>query len=173
MFFISCGGNQEPGRRSHIYNLDDSEEVPLVKDKIDESLTPLVIIDDSSLIDYGEETIKEIKEETGKPIRTKKFYCELLDAFCKKFFDRKFQGTTYIAGSINVDNVAKVDENTVEVRGTHSFNALLIRRNNKGFIASIRDDGNNNYHIDFQRKGVLLKGNKNTRSLPFYYNPEE
>ena len=92
-----------------------------------------------------------------------------------KIFDRKFRGTHYVAGSIhvNANDISEFDSNTVMVKGTHSFKSPIIPRNNKEFKATIRDDGNYKYHIDFQRYGVTLGGIKTTGMLPFYYNPEE
>ena len=165
--FISCGGNGQPAKRAQVYNIEpEQENVSSVNDEKDNSLNPPEIV----------ENYPPIEEEPNRPVKSAKFYCGLLDEFCKKFFDRKFAGTHYVAGSIhvNANDISEFDANTVIVKGIHSFKSPIIPRNNKEFKATIRDDGNNKYHIDFQRYGVRFwGGTKTTGMLPFYYNPEE
>lgn len=173
IIIISCSGNSKPTRRSQVYNIKDSDQVSIVNNEKDVILNPPEIIDDSLQTEVKGEPDKQIVESPTKLIKSKKFYRGLLDGFCKKFFDRKFAGMHYVPGSINVDNVSEFDSNTVIVKGTHSFKSPIILRNNKEFKATIRNDGYNRFHIDFQRYGVRLGGIKSTGMLPFYYNPEE
>ena len=174
---ISCGGNGQPAKRAQVYNIEpEQENVSSVNDEKDNSLNPPEIVENYPPIEDQDSAIGKMPEETSKPIKTAKFYSGLLDEFCKKYFDRKFAGTHYVAGSIhvNANDISEFDANTVIVKGTHSFKSPIIPRNNKEFKATIRDDGNNKYHIDFQRYGVRFwGGTKTTGMLPFYYNPEE
>lgn len=174
IFFASCSGSGSPSRRSQVYNIaSDSDQVPYVNNEEENTLMPLEINDNYPQIEERDEVKQQVVEEPVGSLKTKKFYCGLLDGFCKKFFDRKFAGTHYIPGSINVDNVSEFDSNTVIVKGTHSFKSPIILRNNKEFKATIREDGYNRFHINFQRYGVRLGDLKSTDMLPFYYNPEE
>ena len=143
---VSCGGNVQPTRRSQVYNIEpDKGEVSYAKNENDKSLDPPEIIDNYPPIEDKGSSNEQISEESTIPIKTAKFYCGLLDEFCKKFFDRKFLGMHYVAGSIhvNADDISEFDSNTVMVKGTHSFKSPIIPRNNKEFKATIRDDGNN------------------------------
>lgn len=171
IIFVSCGGNAQPTERDELYIESDQTQNSNVNDEKDNYINPPVIID--NLTPAGDNTNEQIIEVSNKPIKSKRFYCGLIDDFCKKFFDRKFAGTHYIPGSIHVDIITEFDSNTVVVKGTHSFKSPIILRNNKEFKAIIRDDGNNQYHIDFQRYGVRFGGLKSTGLLPYYYNPEE
>lgn len=174
LFITSCSDDNRSSGYHPIYNLDSesTEVAPTNKDK-DNIPSPVDNTEFPNPKEEKEEPANQVLEVPAKSFKTKSFYCGLLDEFCKKFFDRKYVGMHYVPGSLSVENVSEFDSHTIVVKGTHSFKSPIILRNNKEFKATIREDGNNKYHVDFQRYGVRLGGIKSTGSLPFYYNPEE
>lgn len=120
-----------------------------------------------------------VSNESNKPnchdgiIKTKKFYNNLLNEFCKKYYSRKFKGTTYIIGSLTTERVTKEDENSVEVKGFHSFKGLIKTFDQRDFVATIRDYGNFKYSILFRRRGWVTGQWKDTGNITFLYNPDE
>lgn len=106
-------------------------------------------------------------------VKTKKFYNDLLNEFCKKYFYRKFKGTHYIYGSIVIERVSKEDENTVEIKGAHSFKNRIKTFEQRDFFATIRDRGNNKYNILFRRRSTITGQWKDTGNIMFTYNTEE
>ena len=126
---------------------------------------------------YPQERTGNEWKEANNPIyeikHTKNFYCDFLNDFCKKYYSRKFKGTTYIYGSISVERVTKEDENTVEVKGYHSFKGLIMSFDQKEFVATIRDYGNNKYNVLFRRRGWVTGQWKDTGNILFSYNPDE
>ena len=123
--------------------------------------------------DKDESIILDIPIVETNTIKTKKFYYDLLNEFCKMYYYRKFKGTSYIYGSILVQRVTKEDENTVEVKGSHSFKGLIKTFEQREFVATIRDFGNYKYNVLFRRRGWATGQWKDTGNIMFRYNPEE
>lgn len=110
---------------------------------------------------------------TARPMKSDEFYQDLLEEFCKKYYSKKFPKRSYVEGSLHVDNVAPSDGNTFVVMGTHTFKGRLgvITYKNKEFKATVREDGDDLYHIRFDRRQELI-GHEwvTTGDLPFNYD---
>lgn len=173
ILLTSCSGNDGQSKENQANNYaTDANQVAFVSNGLESTPDPPETDTNSNPTTEKVESSLQIEAESARP-KTKKFYRELLDRFCKKFFDRKFSGMHYVPGSTEVIKVSSFDTNTVIVKGTLSFKSPIILRNNKEFEATIREDGNNNYHIELKRYGVRLGGVKSTGMLPFYFNPNE
>ena len=109
----------------------------------------------------------------ANPVKSDEFYQDLLEEFCKKYYSKKFPKRSYVEGSLHVDNVAPSDGNTFVVMGTHTFKGRLgvITYKNKEFKATVREDGDDLYHIRFDRRQELI-GHEwvTTGDLPFNYD---
>lgn len=170
-FIISCGEKRkEPPvdlRRGMDKEIQVNESVYTVNDS---RINP---------VRYYPQTDKEEWNEATNPIngnniiKTKKFYYDFLNEFCKKYYSRKFKGTTYVYGSISIERVTKEDENTVEVKGTHSFKGIIKSFDQREFVATIRNYNNNKYNVLFRRRGWVTGQWKDTGNIMFTYNPEE
>lgn len=109
-------------------------------------------------------------------IKDADFYQGLLEAFCQEHFDKKFKGTKYIEGSLSVRTISPEDDHTVLVIGDHDYQYLYgtFGANDKEFRAYIKDLGNGQYHIKFDRQGAINKNEtKTTGNVPFIYDANE
>ena len=174
---VSCK-NGTPSKRVDVYNPDpEKDSSSIVEDKPDISsvIRPNIVKEDENLI--KEESPERPTSEFSNPVKSKKFYEGLLEDFCKKYYHKKFPGRTYIYGSLRVESDTKTDEKTVEVKGIHSFKGRLGIKsyNDKEFRATVRSDGDNNFHIKFDRRLVkpISGGGEwvSTGDLPINYNP--
>ena len=112
-----------------------------------------------------------------EPIRvakSKPFYENLLNDFCKKHFHKRWHRENYKPNSIRVNNYSSFDTNTDEISGTFSFEGKTGKDyNNREFRALVLDDGDGNYHITLFRKKELFLGLKQgdevaIRNKPFF-----
>ena len=131
--------------------------------------------------DSEEEAEVESFVDMMSPDELNRFYEELLDAFCVKYYDDNLPGK-YIQGSIRVTGSSKKDTHTDEVIGTHSFegNGYFLGKDftEKGFVATVTRDGDGLYHVNFSRRLVKWPTQKEgdwryTGDLPFEYQQPE
>ncbi len=168
---ISCGGrNVKPPVDLKRNNKTDT----LVSNNIEPiSVNSTVPLQPEDIINNEKSILEDNHIKNTNEVKTQKFYYELLNEFCKKYYARKFKGTSYIYGSIMVERVSKEDENTVEVKGSHSFKGIIKNFEQRDFVATIRDYGDNKYNILFRRRGWVTGQWKDTGNITFLYNPDE
>lgn len=113
---------------------------------------------------------------TKVTMKSNRFYQDLLEDFCKKYYHKKFPGRSYVYGSLYVDNVSLLENNTFVVIGTHTFKGRMgiFTYKHKEFKATVREDGSDLYHIRFDRRLELI-GHEwvSTGELPFNYDGDE
>lgn len=152
-----------------------NEKEPIQEKEVHD--TDIVVnTEDSMCVERVPEIEKSDRKSQEPPVKSKRFYQEMIEDFCKKNYNRKFPGRSYIYGSLRVDNLSKEDEKTVMVRGSFSFKGWgnIISYNNREFKAYVRDDGDCNYHILFcRRREIFGREWMDTGNIPFTYNPDE
>lgn len=166
---VSCGRrNVKPP-----VDLKQKRDTPVVVNNESISVNPSIQLRPEVINKEESSIINDNLTKTNSEIKSKKFYYELLNEFCKNYYSRKFKGTSYIYGSIIVERISKEDENTVEVKGAHSFKNRIKSFEQRDFIATIRDRGDNRYNILFRRRSVVSGQWKDTGNIMFTYNSEE
>lgn len=130
-------------------------------------------------VKYNVKVLTDTTRKTNKR-RSKSFYQGLIDDFCKKYYDKKFQklgyGPSYTPGSILVEIIRDQDENTLEIIGTHSYRygitGILDPKKPEEFRATIRCYNNDKYQINFMRRGKNLNRWISTGTLPITYSKD-
>lgn len=114
-----------------------------------------------------------VAQNNPAPMKSKKFYQELIEDFCKKYYHKKFPGRSYVYGSLYVDNVSRLEHNIFVVMGTHTFKGRfgLLTYRDREFRATVRQGRNGEYHIRFERRLEII-GHEwvSTGDLPFNYD---
>lgn len=160
-----------------------SDEKTLLIDKQESNSKRAYILDRQGKSEecekYNVQVLTDLTKKTNKR-RSKSFYQGLIDDFCKKYYDKKFQklgyGPSYISGSILVEIIRDQDENTLEIIGTHSYrygiSGILDPKKPEEFRAIIRCYNNDKYQINFMRRGKALNRWLSTGTLPITYSED-
>ena len=130
-----------------------------------------VVSSDDSLDDENDEL--ELLESQSEP-RTKNFYTSLLESFCETYFDEHFQGDRYEHGSLVVVKIVQLDDNVVEVSGTHSYKVEMgTKVSGQMFKAKISEKGDGLYDIKFEKgSSKVLSDNSYWDSIEKEYHYE-
>lgn len=123
----------------------------------------------------GNNPITKSLQPSQTPLKSKQFYQEMLEDFCKANYNRRFRHRSYVYGSLRVEGLRSLSENIVEVWGTHSYKgrANVFSYNERDFKATIHSVETNKYHIKFEKKSEYPIGGSfwESTDVPFTYNP--
>lgn len=139
-----------------------------IKSKLNWDETPLIISSDEDSLDEEED------ETLSDNPRTKNFYTSLLESFCNDFFDEHFKGDIYERGSLIVVKITPLDNNAVEVSGTHNYKVEMGSKvNGQMYKATIKEKGDNLYDIKFEKgSSKVLSDNSYWDSIEKEYHYE-
>lgn len=123
----------------------------------------------------GNNPITKSLQPSQTSLKSKQFYQEMLEDFCKANYNRRFRKRHYVYGSLRVEGLRSLSENIVEVWGTHSYKGRgnWFSYNERDFKATIRSEGKNKYQIKFEKKSEYPIGGSfwESTDVPFTYTP--
>lgn len=123
----------------------------------------------------GNNPITKSLQPSQTLLKSKQFYQEMLEDFCKANYNRRFRHRSYVYGSLRVEGLRSLSGNIVEVWGTHSYKgrANVFSYDERDFKATIRSVETNKYHIKFEKKSEYPIGGSfwESTDVPFTYNP--
>lgn len=110
-------------------------------------------------------------------LKSKKFYQDMLEDFCKVYYHRRYKIRSYVDNSLRVDGHKIINSSVVEVWGFHSYfgRNKLFRHDHHDFKATIVERQANQYKVTFSVKTQDLLGRVywDTTEVPFTYNPNQ
>ena len=114
---------------------------------------------DTNDTDAADTPANGIMEQEAAKQHSDAFYEHLLETFLREYYDEKMPGK-YVENSVHVDNVADKDTHTVDISGKFDFKGrgvgiARIPHDGRYFEATVTDDGNDRYHVEFKHKDYL------------------
>ena len=101
-----------------------------------------------------ENTMSELKLHDQEP-KSKSFYTDLLESFCKRHYNDCFEGRRYVYSSIDIDDVEYLSNTHVKITGTHGYKGKFGKEYyGMKFKADILEKEKDFYVIEFQKESA-------------------